>query len=68
MEASKQAADLCKCHGGEIMSIRRTVISAIVALSAAGSIAGSSAAIAATAQASTVTVAATAIPNTFFHA
>jgi hypothetical protein len=50
------------------MSIRRTVISAIVALSTAGSIVGSSAAIAATAQASTVTVAATAAPNTYFHA
>jgi hypothetical protein len=49
------------------MSIRRTVISAIVALSAAGSIVGSSAAIATTAQASTA-VAAPAAPNTYFHA
>jgi hypothetical protein len=49
------------------MSIRRTVISAILALSAAGSIVGSSAAIATTAQASTVTVAATATPYTYFH-
>ncbi len=51
----------------EIMRIRRTVITAILALSASGSILAGSAALVTTAQASTTAVAASATPNTFFH-
>ena len=64
--AMQRAADLGRSHGGVMRIGRNTVIRAILALGAAGSIAASVAApVAATAAPSVVTVA--AAPSSWYH-
>ena len=66
----QQAADLCRHRGGIMRIGRKIIIPAILALSAAGSIAVGSAVPAITAQASSVQVVAaapSAHPNFFYH-
>jgi hypothetical protein len=63
----QQAADLCRCHGGIVRIKRTIIIPAILALSAAGSIAASSAAIAAAAPTAQVLAVSSSAHTQMFH-
>ena len=65
--AMQRAADLGRSHGGDMRTGRNIIIQAIVALSAAGSIAASVAVPVATVTAPSV-VAVSAVPGTWYHA
>ena len=65
--AMQRAADLGRSHGGAMRTGRKVIISAIVALSAAGSIAASAAAVPAAVAQAPASHTLAAAPNYLYH-